>query len=110
MGSTIKILSDLNWMSYSQIITYESIKLIHKLNISNTPISLYKFFTFSNRKIHNTRYIRKPEITYTPKTQKCINTQLYKGASFYNALPYELQTLDFKNFLKANTQLYKGAS
>merc|ERR1711873_144911 len=44
--STLKIFEELNWLSFPQMIRYESTKMIYNINILSQPKSILNFFNF----------------------------------------------------------------
>ena len=96
--STKDIMKDMGWASFPQLITIDSVRIIHQINIYGKPKSLSKFFKFSNNRETERRLVRTPTLKYTPKLPKTLKSQLYRGIYYYSKLPLELRTANAKIF------------
>ena len=98
--STSKIFDELNWLSFPQIIRYESTKMIYNINILSQPKSILNFFNFESSQSEARRSVRTPALKFVPTMVKSFKTQLYRGVFFYSKLPYEIRVLNKISFKK----------
>ena len=75
--STRKLLDSCNWLSFSQLITYESVKYMHKIVYEDQPPAITSLLQYNMAHIHVSCYIRRPEVIYKPVTEKVRNSFLY---------------------------------
>ena len=86
-------------MIIGDMIKYRGLTFLHKLIISQQPISLYKLLK-TNR--YN-RGISQVSLEYIPKSKKFTNFFINKHISTYNALDLSIKRkslLQFKKFIK----------
>ena len=103
--STSKIFSELNWLSFPQMIRYEATKMIYNINILSQPKSIIKFFNFQNTSSDSRRLVRTPTLKYKPNMAKTTKSQLYRGVYYYSKLPFEIRVAKkdiFKSKLKSH--------
>ena len=97
------MLSSCRWHSIYNLITEQSITLIHKIVTDKQPQSLADLMTSS---MHNTvghRYARRIHMKHHALTDRLNNSLMYKALSLYRTLPQnilEMNTLTFKKEIK----------
>merc|ERR1712240_252021 len=94
--STLKIFEELNWLSFPQMISYESTKMIYNINILSQPKSILTFFNFDNIQSEPRRLVRKPSLKFRPNMAKTTKTQLFRGVYYYSKLPYDIRVANKK--------------
>merc|ERR1712082_121216 len=99
--STHKIFEELNWLSFPQMIRYESTKMIYNINILSQPKSILTFFNFDNIQSETRRLVRTPSLKFRPNMAKTSKTQLFRGVYYYSKLPYDIRVAK-KQLLKNN--------
>ena len=82
---TRRLLTQCNWMSVKQMVSYHTLLSIHKNMITGSPQYLREKF-LSNHE-HNTRSIIKFDDKFPGKSALCQASFCYRGAIEYNKLP-----------------------
>ena len=101
--STTNIFTELNWLSFPQMVRYECTKMVYNINILSQPKSILNFFNFENSQNDLRRLVRTPSIKFRPNMAKTAKTQLYRGVYYYSKLPYDIRVakkVTFKKQLK----------
>ena len=68
--TTTTIMKKLEWLSFPQMVQFESMKLLHKVVYEMIPPSLSKYLHFSMHRSDIARLTRKPSLKYKYKTSK----------------------------------------
>ena len=108
--STESIFRKLKWLSYPQMIQYESIRLIYNINNLARPRALVNLFKFTMID-EGVRSVRIPALIHIPKITKIMKLQLYRGTFYFSKLPYEIRTstkASFKTRLKSYISSHVG--
>ena len=103
--STTNIFSELNWLSFPQMVRYECTKMIYNINILSQPKSILNFFNFNLTQSEARRLVKTPSLKFRPNMAKTLKTQLYRGLFYYSKLPYDIRIakkITFKKQLKSH--------
>ena len=92
------IFKKLDWLSFTQMIHFESLKLFHKISFEQQPKALTKYLQHSLVRSDVARLVRKPSILYLSKTSKTSNSFLHRTNNIYNNIPDDLRILAKKKF------------
>lgn len=93
--TTTTILNRLGWLSFPQIIQWES-----KISYELLPPSLHEYLYHSLKISDIARLTRKPSVKYKSKTARTQNSFFYRTFYLYNLLPDGLRTLNKKQLAK----------
>ena len=94
--STYKILKQLNWLSVSQLITFQSLKLIHKISYENEPKALTRYLHHNMERSSMARFTRKPSVKTQYISTKTKDSFFHRSVFIYNKLPDEIRLVPKK--------------
>ena len=98
--STMAKLQELNWISFPQMVCYQSLKLIHKISYNNEPLALTKYLYHSQVRSELARYVRKPSVQIQYSSAKMKNSFFHRAIYLYNRIPDEVRLNPLKKFSK----------
>ena len=87
----------------SQLMIYQSIKLIHRVSYENEPPALTQYLHHDMVRSDLARQVRKPSMTKPYKSSKMKNTFFYRSIFIYNNIPDNVRLLPknkFNNIIK----------
>ena len=100
--NTSTIMKKLGWVTYSQMITIESVNFIHKCIFDDTPRTINELITFSLNRENNVRSIRKPILKENVNSLRGNQSLIPRAIFLYNSLPDIFRTYNYKKFKKCS--------
>lgn len=96
--STARILGRCNWHSIYNLITEQSLILIHNTVTHRQPLALYQMLSSSMQRTQGRHYTRRLFMAHRAKTDQLNDSLLYKAVSLYNQLSPQLMALNTEQF------------
>ena len=101
--TTTDILKLLNWMTIQHMVVYQSLKIIHRLDITNEPKALKQYIFRPLQRTNNDRQAKRLSLQYKYNTAKCKNTFFHRTIYIYNNIGEDIKNMtktQFKKYLK----------
>ena len=90
--TTTHILKLLNWMTLQHMVVYNSLKIIHRLDITNEPKTLKQYIFCPLQHTNNDRQAKRLSLQYKYTTARCKTTFFHRSIYIYNGISEDIKT------------------
>merc|ERR1712240_497719 len=101
--NTTKMITKCNLRTIYQLINEQGLIYIHKIQVTRTPLSIYRLYS-ANNKNTSPKLNQRPK--YTPKTKRLKNSLFFKFTELYIEVPENIKNIPLLNFVKYSIRDY----